>query len=72
MVWLKKCARCRGDLALSYDLDGPFIGCIQCGAELSKQDGQALVRSSLNAWRKQGRPRPPAAIERWVAEPARA
>jgi len=69
MVWLKRCSRCHGDLALSYDLDGPFIGCIQCGAELSKKDGQALVRLSLDLWRKQGRPRPPAQVERWVAEP---
>jgi hypothetical protein len=53
MVWMKTCPRCRGDLALDYDLDGPFIGCIQCGAVLSKEEAQSLVRTSLGVWRKQ-------------------
>ena len=70
MVWLKRCPRCHGDLALTYDLDGPTVGCIQCGGELSKKDGQALVRLYLDLWRKRGHPRPPAEVERWVAEPA--
>jgi len=52
MVWMKTCPRCRGDLALDYDLDGAFIGCIQCGAVLSKEEAQALFRPSLDVWRK--------------------
>lgn len=36
-----------------YDLDGPFIGCIQCGAVLSKRQEQALLRQPLNAWPRQ-------------------
>ena len=67
MVWMKTCPRCRGDLALDYDLDGPYIGCIQCGAVLSKRDEQALVRLPLGLSRKRPQSQPVAELERRVA-----
>ena len=33
--WLRACPKCGGDLANKTDLTGPYIECIQCGAELS-------------------------------------
>jgi len=57
MLWQKSCPRCRGDLALDRDLDGPFIGCIQCGAVLSERQEQALLRLAPRHRREQARAR---------------
>lgn len=43
MLWSKSCPRCRGDLALDRDLDGWFIGCIQCGAVLNERQKRAII-----------------------------
>jgi len=31
MLYLKACPRCQGDVQLVNDVDGPFLGCLQCG-----------------------------------------
>ncbi len=31
MLYLKACPRCRGDVQFVNDIDGPFLGCLQCG-----------------------------------------
>jgi hypothetical protein len=43
MMWLKACPRCRGDLIRQYDLDGPYVGCLQCGHVLRPSEEQRLV-----------------------------
>jgi transcription initiation factor TFIIIB Brf1 subunit/transcription initiation factor TFIIB len=57
MLWQKSCPRCRGDLVLDRDLDGPFIGCIQCGAVLSERQEQALLRLAPRHRHEQARAR---------------
>jgi len=67
MLWQKACPRCRGDLALDRDLDGPFIGCIQCGAVLSERQKQALLRLAPRHRREQARAPLTAAVKGWAA-----
>ena len=43
MMWLKACPRCRGDLIRQYEVDGPYVGCLQCGRVLSPSEEQRLV-----------------------------
>jgi hypothetical protein len=43
MLWPKACPHCHGDLVRDFDLDGPFVGCIQCGRTLSKSQERALL-----------------------------
>jgi hypothetical protein len=43
MIWPKACPHCHGDLARDFDLDGPFVGCIQCGRALSASQERALL-----------------------------
>jgi hypothetical protein len=43
MMWPKTCPRCHGDLVLEIDLDGPFVGCIQCGRTLNESQLRALL-----------------------------
>ncbi|MGA9350799.1 MAG: hypothetical protein WBW48_18620 [Anaerolineae bacterium] len=45
MLWLKACPRCRGDLMRQYGLDGPYVGCLQCGHVLRPSEEQRLVRA---------------------------
>jgi hypothetical protein len=49
MMWLKACPRCRGDLIRQYDLDGPYVGCLQCGHVLRPSEEQRLVRALATA-----------------------
>ena len=42
-MWLKACPRCRGDLIRQDDLDGPYVGCLQCGHVLRPSEEQRLV-----------------------------
>jgi hypothetical protein len=67
MLWQKSCPRCRGDLALDRDLDGPFIGCIQCGAVLNERQEQALIGLALRRARERVRSQPATEVERCVA-----
>jgi hypothetical protein len=30
---LKQCRRCNGDLYLSFEIDGTYLVCLQCGDE---------------------------------------
>jgi hypothetical protein len=43
MLWPKACPHCHGDLIRDFDLDGPFVGCIQCGRVLSKSQERVLL-----------------------------
>jgi len=62
MLWPKACPHCHGDLIRDLDLDGPYVGCIQCGRALSQSQermllGLATVRSSRKAassWARAG------------------
>lgn len=38
MLWLKTCARCKGDLYEDHDDYGRFISCLQCGHELNNRE----------------------------------
>ncbi len=38
MLWLKTCARCKGDLYEDNDDYGRFISCLQCGHELNNRE----------------------------------
>ena len=49
MLHLKSCPRCRGDLYEESDHHGVYIGCCQCGAELSPEQEQTL---RMNVQRK--------------------
>jgi len=42
-MWLKACPRCRGDLIRQHDLDGLYVGYLQCGHVLPPSDEQRLV-----------------------------
>lgn len=42
-MWLlKACPRCHGDLALERDARCVYLGCVQCGHILSREEEQAL------------------------------
>jgi hypothetical protein len=43
MVWPKACPHCHGDLIRDLDLDGPYVGCIQCGRALSESQERTLL-----------------------------
>jgi hypothetical protein len=43
MFWPKACPHCHGDLARDLDLDGPYVGCIQCGRSLSESQERILL-----------------------------
>ena len=42
MVWLRSCPKCRGDLFLTRDLDGPTVVCLQCGRPLRPDEEARL------------------------------
>jgi uncharacterized membrane protein YvbJ len=46
MFWLKRCPQCGGDLMDESDVQGSFIGCLQCGRMLTLNEEQALRRES--------------------------
>ena len=58
MVWPKACPHCHGDLIRDFDLDGPFVGCIQCGRSLSESQERTLLglstirsnRRAMSSW----------------------
>ncbi len=41
-LWLKGCPRCRGDVFKKTDLWGDYMGCVQCGHELSQIEERVL------------------------------
>ena len=43
--WLKSCSRCGGDLEAKMDISGPYIECVQCGAELAPREQCARGRA---------------------------
>jgi len=43
MLWPKACPHCHGDLVRDVDLDGTFVGCIQCGRVLSASQERMLL-----------------------------
>ena len=47
MYWLKACKRCGGDLYVDNDRHGPFVSCIQCGAEPSEYNRPAGAEGAL-------------------------
>lgn len=38
LIRAKACKKCGGDLSLECDIYGVYIQCIQCGANLNKED----------------------------------
>ena len=49
MFWLKRCPQCGGDLMDESDIQGSFIGCLQCGRMLTLSEEQALRRETSSA-----------------------
>jgi hypothetical protein len=47
MVWPKACPHCHGDLIRDLDLDGPYVGCIQCGRALNESQERTLLGLSI-------------------------
>ena len=56
MVWPKACPHCHGDLIRDLDLDGPYVGCIQCGRALNESQERTLLGLSIT--RSSGRTSP--------------
>ena len=44
MLMLKGCPRCKGDLYLHRDHDGPFLSCMQCGYIKDLDDENPPIR----------------------------
>ncbi len=53
MVWPKACPHCHGDLIRDLDLDGPYVGCIQCGRALNESQERTLL--GLSTTRSNGK-----------------
>lgn len=48
-MWLKACPRCGGDLFQEVDSHGSYVGCLQCGHQLTREQESVLQRQSRYA-----------------------
>ena len=49
MLYIKACPRCRGDVELSNDMYGQFLGCLQCGYVIdSKEEALAALKMAAS------------------------
>ena len=51
-IFLKRCPRCGGDIAVTRDLHGRYFSCLQCGLLKDIEDRVAPVRPVLTLGRE--------------------